>query len=490
MPSTEKLAQEPGLSGQIASDSETGVEVKNSSEPAPAALPELTLKNVLLDIYHGCRALVMDKKANRMVIPVLVCVASIACKVIVAKVPHTEIDFSTYMQQVEMVNAGALDYSIIEGDSGPIVYPAGFILVYQFIYWLSDGGADMRIAQHAFGYLFTLSVILTSTVYSMTDVVPPWPFYLLLCSKRLFSIYVLRMFNDVFTTLGVLPVILVLQTASYYSASLSDTTMLLLCGVAADIYSMAISVKMNALLYLPAFVVVVYFLLGERVLRLLGVLFVIPAVQVLVGWRFLLPLFWDEEAAYIRRQYLTRAFDFSRKFLYVWSVNWKFVDEDVFLSDAFANALLVGHVSVLLVFALSRYASPRLTGKSLLQLVKDAVTKPLTKTVSSANLLLTRKHGPKLILLIFSTTNLIGVLFARSLHYQFLSWYCWLMPFLLYAAGCNPVVGSLSFLAHEFCWNTYPSTKESSQLLIALLSVTLFTVYKNTEFWFDDQSDE
>lgn len=452
-------------------------------DPQPGDLPPFTLRNVLLDVYHGGMFLVHDPKARRLVVPLIVCAVSIVCKVIIANVAYTEIDFSTYMQQVDMVSAGELDYSVIGGDSGPIVYPAGFVQVYQMLSWLTEGGQYIRRAQFAFGYLFTATTALTCTVYCMAADVPPWPLYLLLCSKRLYSIYVLRLFNDCFATVGVLAVVLLLQLATYWRRHMSGSMTLLLCAVAADVYSMALSVKMNVLLYLPAFGLVVFFLVGERLVHTALVLLVIPVVQLMIGWRFLLPLFWDDDARYLRWAYLSNAFDFSRQFLYKWTVNWKFVGEDTFLSPAFANALLVGHVSVLAAFVFGRFLHPKVTGKLLLVLVKDTLARPFENTVSGHNLLLSRDAGPQLVLLIFSVTNLIGVLFARSLHYQFLSWYCWLMPFLLYACRCNVVVGCVVFVLHELCWNVYPSTAQSSQLLVVILSGILLSVYFS-DIWF------
>lgn len=459
----------------------------SSELPPQREFPEFTVANVASDIYHGAYNLIFDPSMNKVVIPVIVPVVSIMCKYVISNVPYTEIDFSTYMQQIDMINAGALDYSIIEGDSGPIVYPAGFVQIYQFLYSLSDGGVNLKTCQAAFGYLFTTTIALTCSVYSMADGIAPWTFVLLICSKRLMSIYVLRMFNDCFTTAAMVSVVLLLQQASYWSSRVSDFYMTLLCGVAADVYSMAILVKMNALLYMPAFILVVYFLLGENLLRLVAVLLVIPVVQVVIGWRFLLPLFWDDEARYLRWAYLSNAFDFTRKFLYKWTVNWKFVPEEVFLSDEFGYALLAGHIVVLLFLIFTRYLSPQITGKSLLQLMKDAL-RPATKTVSKNNLLLDFRTGPKLILLIFATTNLVGVLFARSLHYQFLSWYCWLLPFLLHCSGSNIVLSIGMFLFHEWCWNVYPSTKESSQVLIMLLTAILVSIIANRKIWFGEES--
>jgi alpha-1,3-mannosyltransferase len=45
--------------------------------------------------------------------------------------------------------------------------------------------------------------------------------------------------------------------------------------------------------------------------------------------------------------------------------------------------------------------------------------------------------------LILFTSNLIGIAFARSLHYQFHSWYFHQIPFILYSGGAwgNPFLG-------------------------------------------------
>lgn len=452
-------------------------------------IPPLTAKNILTDIYNGIFALLNNSATNSFAVLITVCLSSIACKIIISKVKYTEIDFSTYMQQIQMVNDGALDYSIIGGDTGPIVYPAGYVQIYQGLHWLTGGGEDLEIAQFAFGYLFTFTVFLSGIVYA-TSAAPPWTIYLLLASKRLYSIYVLRLFNDCFTTAGVIAVVMLLQQAANWSGVLSDSMMFLLCAAAADLYSMALSVKMNALLYLPAFAYVVYFLLGEQLHKLVAVLLVIPAVQVMVGWHFLLPLFWDEEACRLRNNYLKNAFDFSRQFMYKWTVNWRFVPEDVFLSKEFSTLLLVGHISVLCVFLLTRFASPKLTGKSISALFKDAFLRPLAATRSKQNKIVNPATGPRTILLIFSVTNLIGILFARSLHYQFLSWYCWLLPFLLHAAGFNVFFGSAIFLAHEWCWNVFPSTENSSKLLILILSIILVATWNNSSFWFQDNESQ
>ena len=53
--------------------------------------------------------------------------------------------------------------------------------------------------------------------------------------------------------------------------------------------------------------------------------------------------------------YLSKAFEFQRKFLYQWTVNWRFLPEHVFLSGLFHALLLTGHLTCLLVFVYKRW---------------------------------------------------------------------------------------------------------------------------------------
>jgi alpha-1,3-mannosyltransferase len=64
--------------------------------------------------------------------------------------------------------------------------------------------------------------------------------------------------------------------------------------------------------------------------------------QVIVGMPFL--------AAY-PTEYLSRAFNLGRVFIHFWSVNFKFVHEEVFVSKPFAITLLVVHLGLLFLFA-------------------------------------------------------------------------------------------------------------------------------------------
>ena len=48
--------------------------------------------------------------------------------------------------------------------------------------------------------------------------------------------------------------------------------------------------------------------------------------------------------------YFTKAFEFSRQFLYVWTVNWKFVSEEQFGSSHFSILLLLAHTLTVFAF--------------------------------------------------------------------------------------------------------------------------------------------
>ena len=49
--------------------------------------------------------------------------------------------------------------------------------------------------------------------------------------------------------------------------------------------------------------------------------------------------------------YLSKAFELSRVFLHIWSVNFKFLPENIFQSRTLATILLAAHVALLLLFA-------------------------------------------------------------------------------------------------------------------------------------------
>lgn len=64
------------------------------------------------------------------------------------------------------------------------------------------------------------------------------------------------------------------------------------------------------------------------------------------------------------------------------------------------------------------------------------------------------------------TGNFIGIVCARTLHYQFYSWYCHSLPFLLWSTSLRTWQRLAVWLAIEVVWNVYPPTAASSLLLL------------------------
>mmetsp|Transcript_8532 Transcript_8532/g.12159 ORF Transcript_8532/g.12159 Transcript_8532/m.12159 type:complete len:108 (-) Transcript_8532:295-618(-) len=76
-------------------------------------------------------------------------------------------------------------------------------------------------------------------------------------------------------------------------------------------------------------------------------------------------------------------------------------------------------------------------------------------------------------------SNFIGVAFARTLHYQFYSWYFHAVPFLLWNSSKIPFMMKIILVgAVEYSYNIYPSTPLSSGLLQISHFATLVTIWR------------
>lgn len=109
----------------------------------------------------------------------------------------TEIDFQTYVRQAQLFMDGERTYTKIDppGGSGPCVYPAGHLYVYSLFNLLSAQGTDLFYTQVVFGALYLCTILAVSQIYRAAKA-PPILILSLALSKRLHSIFVLRLFND------------------------------------------------------------------------------------------------------------------------------------------------------------------------------------------------------------------------------------------------------------------------------------------------------
>lgn len=149
--------------------------------------------------------------------------------------------------------------------------------------------------------------------------------------------------------------------------------------------------------------------------------------------------------------YLSKAFDFSRAFQFKWTVNWRFVGEEVFSSKQFSTSLMIMHVTMLLFFISTRWLRP--TRLSALQNIRTLLHQG--KGLLGTDI--QRRITPQFILTLVLTSNAIGMLFARSLHYQFYSLLSWGAPFLLWRTGLHPITQYMLWAMQEWAWNIYPS---------------------------------
>lgn len=351
--------------------------------------------------------------------------------------------------QVDAFVEGERDYTKIEGDTGPLVYPAGFLYVYSAIKLLTAG--QVFPAQILFGVLYIVNLSLVLLMYVKTEVLPWWALGLLCLSKRVHSIFVLRLFNDCFAMTFLHAAMVLIMYHKWYLGLV--------------IFSAAVSIKMNVLLFAPSLL-----LLMLKAMSIKGVFFALlgaAALQVLLGMPFLLshPV-----------EYISRAFNLGRVFIHFWSVNFKFVPEKFFVSKELAVALLVLHLTTLLVFA--HYKWLKHEGglfHFLHSRFKDATSigqlifaKPKLSTLN-------KEH----IVTVMFVGNFIGIVCARSLHYQFYSWYFYSLPFLLWKTRFPTFVRVILFLAVELCWNIYPSTAYSSLLLLFIHISILFGLWSS-----------
>ncbi|KAL0966473.1 hypothetical protein UPYG_G00295700 [Umbra pygmaea] len=101
------------------------------------------------------------------------------------------------MDEVEGVINGTYDYTKLKGDTGPLVYPAGFVYIFTALYFITNHGLNIRLAQYLFAVLYLLTLLLVFRIYHRTKKVPPYVFFFVCCaSYRIHSIFVLRLFND------------------------------------------------------------------------------------------------------------------------------------------------------------------------------------------------------------------------------------------------------------------------------------------------------
>lgn len=356
-------------------------------------------------------------------------------------------------------------------------------------------------------------MFLVLRIYTKTRKVPPYVLiFSAFTSYRIHSIYVLRLFND--------PVAILLL---YVALNLFLDNKWTLGSV---FFSLGVSVKMNILLFAPA--ILLFYITNLGYVRTALQLFVCGVVQLILGAPFL---------ATYPVNYIRGSFDVGRVFEHKWTVNYRFLSRSLFEHKHFHFGLLIVHLVLLAVFVrpcfkymqsytrlrtLEKQLQPQIDKKNTeLKLEKVTATDgnkaddndsndlsveqqkfldSFEKSMQNASAgkqrpVITKKKtsddetperyeiffekATQLAVLPIFLANFIGIICARSLHYQFYVWYFHSLPYLAWFTEFDVKVKFLLLGCIELAWNTYPSTDFSSIILHVCHIVLLFGIGKH-----------
>lgn len=364
--------------------------------------------------------------------------------------------------------------------------------IYSLLYFITSRGQNVRLAQYIFIAIYLLQLYFVLRLYTKSRKIPPYVLLItIFTSYRVHSIYVLRLFNDPIAIL-----FLYVALNMYVDGRWTWGSVYLSLGV---------SVKMNVLLFAPAILLLYITNLGyaKTVLQL----FVCGVIQFVLG----LPFLWTHPVEYLRG-----SFDLGRVFDHKWTVNYRFLSQEVFEHKLFHVGLLVLHLALLLVFLrptmtyfnsyfrlrqLQLQLQPQIDAENAIKDKKpkakkepepevlsadqqefiDSFERTLKKSstgaaaaapmpspaVSNANQTNEKAEiffdkSVQLVLLPIFLANFIGIVCARSLHYQFYVWYFHSLPYLVWYTRYSTTAKFLVIGMLEMAWNVYPSSHFSS----------------------------
>lgn len=405
------------------------------------------------------------------------------------------------------------------------MYPAGFVYIYTIFYYLTNHGQNIRLAQYCFVGIYLLQVYLVLKIYAKVRKVPP---YVLLIttftSYRIHSIYVLRLFND--------PIAILLLYAAincYLSGKWSWGSVFLSLGV---------SVKMNVLLFAPA--ILLLFLVNLDYLNTVKQLSICAIVQLVLGAPFLLtyPIEYLKGSFDLGRvfdhkwtvnyrflpieifehryfhlallglhlllllAFILPTYDYFKSYRELRWLQTQFeqqVDADKRAlvanetqqngtadskstlkkrkkkkgtDDKEATANTENNQSQSLIRRYVIKSFETMLGKACGLATGDGMIEPLEKSDYGEYF----DRTVQLAVLPIFLANFIGIVCARSLHYQFYVWYFHSLPYLIWYTEFQLSLKFLLLGVIEMAWNTYPSTNVSSAMLHISHLVLLFGI--------------
>ncbi len=259
----------------------------------------------------------------------------------------------------------------------------------------------------------------------------------------------------------------------------------------AALLSLGVAVKMNVLLWAPGALFLALDAGGAPLAARCAA--VAAALQLALAAPFL---------AAAPAAYITRAFDFGRAFDQRWSANLAWLPPATFASRELAAGLLAAHVALLAAAARWWWAPAAAAPAAA---AADAPPAPLADAEGGAASPRRRprpppppaappppqplldwlwrgarggpRATPRAALFILYTSNFVGVACARSLHFQFLTWYWHTLPLLL-AHTRLPWPAQAAFAAAlELCWGNHPPQAWSAAAITALHAALLAALW-------------
>jgi alpha-1,3-mannosyltransferase len=230
----------------------------NHGRSSHCDVPFLINTKFNMNVLEKAWSLASDPKQLKWIAPLQLLADAALCGAVIVKVPctrqlsymsksyrtiadlaqsDTNIDWNAYMQQIEIYLSGERDYAKIAGDTGPLVYPAAHVYIYRALYYLTDSGTNIFAAQCIFAGLYLATLWIVMQCYRAAGA-PPYIFPILSLSKRMHSIFMLRLFNDCWAIFFLFAAIWCWQRKLWTIGTL--------------IYSFGLGVKMILLLPLPA----------------------------------------------------------------------------------------------------------------------------------------------------------------------------------------------------------------------------------------------
>lgn len=309
-------------------------------------------------------------------------------------------DYYSYIEQAQTMRDTTLNYELISGRSGPVAYPAlSSYLHYLFLNKnITDDGQYYYPPRVICSLAHLATMFFIVKIYQLAFKHKPEMVNIALLHSFSFiavQAFSEKIFNDVYVVLFTVIAIYLFQKQQVFLACIS--------------VSLALGFKANAMIYFPA----VLFLASKARGVWIGCIYVamIFALQIVYAYPFL------EEYGH---EYLSRSYNFGRCYGHGHNFFWKFLHPVIIGTEAFNFTLLAIQLGLLLYFLFGRWIS----FKESFRLMGVWPLKLFPKYAP---------QDPYYVAEVFFLCNFIGMVCARGVFFQYMLWFWFSLPFLLWS---------------------------------------------------------